>query len=85
MSTPTIPEAQAAYDRIIEFVAVPADPQTLIDAVAVVGVPPSIVALGNAINTLENAHAAWLANPTTANETGWKLALNDLTPLVGSP
>jgi len=85
MSTPTIPEAQAAYDRVIEFVALPTDPQLLIDAIGVPGMPPGIVVLGNAINESEIANTAWLADPTPTTQAAWELADAALKALVVPP
>jgi len=82
MSTPTIPEAQAAYDRVLALDALPADPQLLIDAIGVPGMPSDIVTLGTAINASKIAHAAWMAAPSPATAGPWELADAALKALV---
>lgn len=66
-----VPEAQAAYSRVTRLQTQAGDLAILSTAAAQPGMPVLIVELGSRIKTSENAHSAYLANPSEANADTW--------------
>lgn len=78
-----LPDAQAAYNRIVSLTAQPGDTDLLIAAAQQGGMPADIVALGNAVNACETAWKAYEADPTDVKALAWSNADEVIAKLLG--
>lgn len=69
-----VPEAEAAYNRVTHLMTQAGDLDLLMAAAAQPGMPALIVSLGTVIKTSNDAHAAYLADPSDANAAAWQAA-----------
>ena len=82
MALPTIPEAQAAYDRMLALQGINGDDTIVIDAVGVGGMPAEIVAFGTAVSDAKTSMATYMNDQTPANLAAWEASVESVRTLV---
>jgi hypothetical protein len=78
-----LPEAQAAYNRIVGLVAQENDVATLTAAAQQGGMPAEIVTLGNAVDASEKAWAKFRLDSSDDNALAWTEANEAVAKLIG--